>query len=68
MSKQRMLSRYLYGSILGLGLSGGHLYSLAVPLLPLISYKNKQTLVMRERDPECYASKYPLAINHLWVL
>ena len=66
-SKQYMSLKYFYGSILGYGLSRGHLYSRVVPLLPLTLQKNKQTLVVGRAIQRSVHPNIP-AINHILLL
>lgn len=64
-SKQYMSLKYLHGSILGLGLTRGHLCFLAVPLLP-----SDLTNKLLSWGEQFWSSAHPNipTINHLCLL
>lgn len=64
-SKQYMSLKYFHASILGLGLTRGHLYSPAVPLLPLTVQKKKKFIGRAIQSSVC--PNIP-TINQLWLL
>lgn len=64
-SKQYMSLKYLQHSILGLGLTRGHLFSLAIPRLP--SDLTNKLLTSAEQFQSSVHPNIP-TINHLWLL